>query len=184
MSCLIDKMTPRPGLAHARKRAGFNQEAFAEELGVTKHTVSQWETGATGINARRRPAIATALGISLDELDRLISGEPLTAPAQSPRPEPVSVAVSDRLETEWLIDADRLPRRPYAPVPLPATGLILSANQGETGLSRARRIIDELIPIIRIKGGPPAPLPGQAERVTASPHPVARHQGVRQEHRR
>jgi transcriptional regulator with XRE-family HTH domain len=69
--------TPRPGLADARKRAGFNQQAFADEIGVTKHTVSQWETGTTGINARRRALIALLLNISLTELDRLIKGAPL-----------------------------------------------------------------------------------------------------------
>lgn len=70
---------PRPGLAAARQRAGFNQEAFAKEVGVTKHTVSQWETGATGINAKRRPLIARALGISLEELDHLLQPEHPTA---------------------------------------------------------------------------------------------------------
>jgi transcriptional regulator with XRE-family HTH domain len=63
---------PRTGLAAARKRAGYNQQALAEQVGVTKHTVSQWETGATGINAKRRPLLAHALGISLEELDRLL----------------------------------------------------------------------------------------------------------------
>jgi transcriptional regulator with XRE-family HTH domain len=69
--------TPRPGLADARRRAGFNQQTFADELGVTKHTVSQWETGATGINSRRRALIALLLEISLPELDRLIKGAAL-----------------------------------------------------------------------------------------------------------
>jgi transcriptional regulator with XRE-family HTH domain len=72
-------MTSRPGLADARRRAGFNQQTFADELGVTKHTVSQWETGATGINSRRRALIALLLGVSLTELDRLIKGGPLNS---------------------------------------------------------------------------------------------------------
>jgi transcriptional regulator with XRE-family HTH domain len=64
-------------LADARRRAGFDQQTFADELGVTKHTVSQWETGATGIRARRRAPMALLLDISLTELDRLISGASL-----------------------------------------------------------------------------------------------------------
>src|SRR4051794_3491599 len=120
-------MTLRPGLADARKRAGFNQEAFAEEVGVTKHTISQWETGATGINSRRRPVIAAALGISLAELDRLIKGEPLDResafgsrgprdashpPAEFPPPDHAARMTPGDQESGWLIDPDRTPRRP------------------------------------------------------------------------
>jgi len=156
-------MTTRPGLADARKLAGFSQEAFAEEIGVTKHTVSQWETGATGINARRRPAIAAALGISLAELDRLIKGEQLGSPANFPPPDRVAFEMSNGQdtpngrETWWLIDAARLPRRPYTAVPPPATGLILSADHGADGLSRARRIVEHLTPTIRITAGTRGP---------------------------
>jgi transcriptional regulator with XRE-family HTH domain len=146
-------MMTRRGLADARKLAGFNQEAFAEEIGVTKHTVSQWETGATGINAKRRPAIAAALGISLAELDRLIKGEPLGSPAAFPLPDRIAPETPSGQENRWLIDADQLPRRPYAAVPPPATGLLLSTDQGESGLSRARRIIERLAPTIRITSG-------------------------------
>ena len=147
-------MTRRPGLAQARKLAGFNQEAFAEELGVTKHTVSQWETGATGINAKRRPAIAAVLGISLAELDRLIRGEPLSSLADFPPPGRIVLETPNGRENWWLIDAARLPRRPYTAVPPPATGLLLSADQGQGGLSRARRIMERLMPTIRITAGP------------------------------
>ena len=107
----MQRMTRRPGLAQARKLAGFNQEAFAEELGVTKHTVSQWETGATGINAKRRPAIAAVLGISLAELDRLIRGEPLSSLADFPPPDRIVLETPNGRENWWLIDAARLPRR-------------------------------------------------------------------------
>lgn len=149
-------MRPRPGLADARKRAGFNQEAFAEKLKISKHTVSQWETGATGINPRRRPAIAAALGISLAELDRLVNGEPLYFSAAPESRDPVALGAQSDRKTRWLIHAEHLPRRPYTAVPVPATGLILSADQGEGGLFRARRIIGQLALIIDIEAGPPA----------------------------
>lgn len=81
-------VTPRPGLAAARKRAGFNQQAFADTVGVTKHTVSQWETGATGVNPKRRPLLAYALRISLEELDRLLQGQRLDPPNLGSQDEP------------------------------------------------------------------------------------------------
>lgn len=148
------RVISRPGLADARRRAGFNQEAFAEEVGVTKHTVSQWETGATGINARRRPIIAAVLGISLGELDRLINGGPLNPPADSSAPERGAPIAPGDAEVGWLIIADRLPRRPYSAVPAPATHLILDVNREEGGLSRARRIIGHLARTSRITTGP------------------------------
>jgi transcriptional regulator with XRE-family HTH domain len=70
-------MTPRPGLAEARKRAGYNQQALADEVGVTKHTVSQWETGVNEPSPLHRVALALSLNIPLDELHRLLQGEPL-----------------------------------------------------------------------------------------------------------
>jgi transcriptional regulator with XRE-family HTH domain len=145
---------PRPGLANARKRAGFNQEAFAEEVGVTKHTISQWETGATGINARRRPIIAAVLGITLAELDRLVHGEPLNPPADAAAAERGAPIAPGHDEVGWIIVADRLPRRPYAAVPAPATRLILDVNRAEGGLSRARRVIGHLAQASRITTGP------------------------------
>jgi transcriptional regulator with XRE-family HTH domain len=141
-------------LADARKRAGFNQEAFAAKLNVAKHTISQWETGATGINPRRRPVIAAALGISLVELDRLINGEPLRSPDDSTPLDHVALGARTGRSARWLLDADRLPRRPYSAVPVPATGLLLSADQGESGLLRVRRTIEHLAQVIRITGHP------------------------------
>ena len=34
-------------LFHARKRRGFSQEDVAQRLGVSRQTVSKWETGET-----------------------------------------------------------------------------------------------------------------------------------------
>ena len=34
-------------LFHARKRRGFSQEDVAEKLGVSRQTISKWETGET-----------------------------------------------------------------------------------------------------------------------------------------
>ena len=34
-------------LFHARKRRGLSQEDVAEKLGVSRQTISKWETGET-----------------------------------------------------------------------------------------------------------------------------------------
>jgi DNA-binding XRE family transcriptional regulator len=67
----------RTGLAEARKRVGHTQATLAETVGVSKHTVSEWETGNNAPNPRVRLRLAPALSVSRDDLDRLIKGEPL-----------------------------------------------------------------------------------------------------------
>ena len=34
-------------LIEARKKSGFSQEKIAEKLGVSRQTISKWETGET-----------------------------------------------------------------------------------------------------------------------------------------
>ena len=35
------------GLFHARKKSGLSQENVAEKLGVSRQTISKWETGGS-----------------------------------------------------------------------------------------------------------------------------------------
>ena len=56
------------GLAQRRKRLGLSQEALARQLGVTRGSVANWETGFSWPNARLLPLIAAALCCSVDEL--------------------------------------------------------------------------------------------------------------------
>jgi DNA-binding XRE family transcriptional regulator len=72
-----DGATRRTGLAEARKRVGHTQATLAATVGVSKHTISEWETGNNTPNPRTRLRLAPALSISRDDLDRLIKGEPL-----------------------------------------------------------------------------------------------------------
>jgi DNA-binding XRE family transcriptional regulator len=67
----------RTGLAEARKRVGHTQATLAATVGVSKHTISEWETGNNTPNPRTRLRLAPALSLSRDDLDRLIKGEPL-----------------------------------------------------------------------------------------------------------
>ena len=56
------------GLAPRRKRAGFSQYSFAEELGIDRGLVAMYETGRAWPPASRLPAMADLLGCSIDEL--------------------------------------------------------------------------------------------------------------------
>ena len=69
----------RAGLARAREAAGLTQEAFAVRAGVEVSTVVRWESGCTTPLPGKRPQIARALGVGLQDLERLLSPEgPLT----------------------------------------------------------------------------------------------------------
>ena len=65
----------RVGMARAREAAGLTQEAFAVRAGVEVSTVVRWESGCTTPLPGKRPQIARALGVGLQELERLLSPE-------------------------------------------------------------------------------------------------------------
>lgn len=70
----------RSGLAGRRQARGYTQEALAEVLQVERGTVSRWERGSAMPSIWRRRPIAKALGVSLDELDRLLSPMSVSPP--------------------------------------------------------------------------------------------------------
>ena len=55
-------------LFHARKKCGFSQEEVAEKLGISRHTVSKWETNETVTDIRQSKKMAMLYNMSLDEL--------------------------------------------------------------------------------------------------------------------
>ena len=55
-------------LFHARKRCGLSQEDLAEKLGISRQTVSKWETDETIPDIRQSKKMAALYKISLDEL--------------------------------------------------------------------------------------------------------------------
>ena len=55
-------------LFHARKKCGLSQEDVAEKLGVSRQTVSKWETGETLPDIRQSKRLAALYGVTLDEL--------------------------------------------------------------------------------------------------------------------
>lgn len=55
-------------LFQARKKKGLSQEAVAEKLGVSRQTISKWETDETLPDIRQSKKLAVLYGLSLDEL--------------------------------------------------------------------------------------------------------------------
>ncbi|WP_042347190.1 helix-turn-helix transcriptional regulator [Bacillus massiliigorillae] len=55
-------------LFHARKKCGLSQEDVAVKLGVSRQTVSKWETDETVPDIRQSKKMAVLYNMSLDEL--------------------------------------------------------------------------------------------------------------------
>lgn len=55
-------------LFNARKKSGLSQEAVAEKLGVSRQTISKWETDETLPDIRQSKELALLYHLSLDEL--------------------------------------------------------------------------------------------------------------------
>ncbi len=55
-------------LLEARKKQGLSQEEVAEKLGVSRQTISKWETGETIPDIRQAKRLSTLYHVTLDEL--------------------------------------------------------------------------------------------------------------------
>ena len=55
-------------LYQARKKSGLSQENVAEKLGISRQTVSKWETGETLPDIRQSKGLAMLYHMTLDEL--------------------------------------------------------------------------------------------------------------------
>ncbi len=55
-------------LFHARRKKGLSQEDVAEKLGVSRQTISKWETDETLPDIRQAKKLSTLYDLSLDEL--------------------------------------------------------------------------------------------------------------------
>ena len=55
-------------LFYARKKCGLSQEEVAEKLGVSRQTISKWETDETLPDIRQSKQMALLYHVSLDEL--------------------------------------------------------------------------------------------------------------------
>ena len=64
----MDVMNLGNSLFQARKKSGLSQEDVAEKLGVSRQTVSKWETDETVPDIRQSKKMAVLYHVSLDEL--------------------------------------------------------------------------------------------------------------------
>ncbi|WNV90241.1 helix-turn-helix transcriptional regulator [Umezawaea sp. Da 62-37] len=71
----------REAFASRREVMGFTQESFATAVGVEFSTVGRWERGVLTPQPWRRPRIAKALAVSLDDLDVMLGQGSVTAPS-------------------------------------------------------------------------------------------------------
>ena len=55
-------------LFHARKKCGLSQEEVAERLGVSRQTITKWETDETLPDIRQSKRMALLYNLTLDEL--------------------------------------------------------------------------------------------------------------------
>lgn len=61
-------MTLSEKILHLRKQNGLSQEAFAEKLGVSRQSVSKWESGTAIPEIDKIVAMSEVFGVSTDEL--------------------------------------------------------------------------------------------------------------------
>ena len=59
-------------IATRRKNLGFTQEELAEEIGVSKSAIAKWETNGGLPDRNNLKRLSETLGISVDELHRII----------------------------------------------------------------------------------------------------------------
>lgn len=55
-------------LFNARKKSGYSQENVAEKLGVSRQTISKWETGETLPDIQQSKRLSVLYGLTLDDL--------------------------------------------------------------------------------------------------------------------
>ena len=80
-------MTLGQTITRLRTAKGMSQGALAEELGVSRQSVSKWETDASVPELEKLLKMAKLFGVTLDEL---VTGEPFTPP-EAPPPQVVIV---------------------------------------------------------------------------------------------
>lgn len=68
--------TRRDGLARRRAAMGYTQESLAEQLGIDRSTVGRWERGTLTPLPWNQPDLASALKVTTDTLDQLLTVAP------------------------------------------------------------------------------------------------------------
>lgn len=76
---------------------GLSQEELAQRTGVSRQSVTKWETGQSAPDLDRLVQLADLLGVSLDYLLRADVESPEADPLPAPETPPSSAAASSRL---------------------------------------------------------------------------------------
>lgn len=80
----------------AREKAGITQEELAEQMDVSRQTISRWETGATRPSADNLARLSQLLGIPADALLGVEPIPPAEIPGETPAETPVPVSRRNR----------------------------------------------------------------------------------------
>ena len=82
----VSAMELKETLVYYRKRQGLSQIELAEELSVSRQTVSKWETGSALPSAENLLALSKLYGVSADALLNAERTEDVLEPALLPAP--------------------------------------------------------------------------------------------------
>ncbi|MGC0332331.1 transcriptional regulator with XRE-family HTH domain [Streptomyces sp. SAI-170] len=115
----------RERFAERRVAQGYSQEDFAEALAVAASTVVRWESGRATPRPHQRPKIAGLLGVTLPELEALLSEEQPAETAALPDNPPLQHG-----------DDDDMKRREVLGL-LAVTGALVTLPDSD-GISRGR----------------------------------------------
>jgi transcriptional regulator with XRE-family HTH domain len=102
---LEDNVSVGDHIRYARRQLGLSQQDLATRVGVTRSTIIQWESGATGPSSRKLGLVAHVVGMRLEEL----LADPPEAPVREEKdPEQTEDAPAfERLAQLWLRLSDR-----------------------------------------------------------------------------
>ena len=84
-------------IIYSRKKAGLSQLDLADALGVSRQSVSKWETGESNPDITKLPALAKALDVSIDWL--LSEDDP--AEEKVPAPDAANI-MQDKVYPDWV----------------------------------------------------------------------------------
>lgn len=89
-------------ISRERKKAGLSQEALAEQLHVTRQTISNWESGKSLPDIESLKTLAQALNVPIE---RLIYEKQATQPGETEQaPDPLFAAISHDLKKDFSLD--------------------------------------------------------------------------------
>ena len=93
-------MTIGQTIAAQRRKLGLSQEQLGEKMGVTRQSISKWESDAALPELEKLIALSRLFQMPVGQL---LGIEEPTAPEEQPAPEPVEVQqLAERIAGEYL----------------------------------------------------------------------------------